>query len=61
MCAIFALIGFLYRIRGLDASALSLHSRVLYETMLNAASERRGNISDGFKDFNLKVRARIWP
>jgi len=24
-------------------------------------SERRGNTSEGFKDFCLKAKARIWP
>ena len=26
-----------------------------------AASEQSGNISNGFEDFDLKVKNRIWP
>jgi len=34
---------------------------IMQGLLLLSASERRGSNLKGFKDFNLKAKARIWP
>ena len=46
---------------GVRYRALGVGCRVDSSWYTSAASERRGNILKGYKDFYLKVKARIWP